>query len=90
MIVQAYEWRFIHGSFISSDEDEVAKLLLDRGAKINILNGKGVTPLIIAAIKSHYSVLRILANHPDIRIHEQVCRASNDNFCDLASPPGTF
>jgi ankyrin repeat protein len=64
----------------SSDEDEVAKLLLDHGAKINVLNGKGATPLIIAAVKGHYSVLRILANHPDIRIHEQVCRASYKIF----------
>ena len=61
----------------SSDEDEVAKLLLERGAKINTLNGKGATPLIIAAVKGHYSVLRILANHPDIRLHEQVHRTSH-------------
>lgn len=63
--------------FTSSDEDEVAKLLLDRGAKINALNGKGVTPLIIAAVKGHCSVLRVLANHPDIRIHEQVGASYN-------------
>ena len=60
--------------FDFSDEDEVAKLLLDRGAKINTLNGKGATPLIIAAVKGHYSVLRILANHPSIQLHEQVGR----------------
>ena len=59
--------------FYSSDEDEVAKLLLDSGAKINTLNGKGATPLIIAAVKGHYSVLRVLANHSSVKLHEQVC-----------------
>ena len=57
----------------SSDEDESAKLLIDRGAKVNPTNDKGATPLIIAAIKGHQSVLRILANHPQIKLHEQVC-----------------
>lgn len=56
----------------SSDEDEAAKLLIDRGAKVNATNKKGATPLIIAAVKGHYSVLRILANHPEIKLHEQV------------------
>ena len=56
-----------------SDEDEAAKLLIDHGAKVNSTNKKGATPLIIAAVKGHYSVLRILAHHPEIKLHEQVC-----------------
>ena len=59
--------------FIVSDEDEVAKLLLDAKADVNSKNGKGATPLIIAAVKGHHSVLRILASHSDIKLHEQVC-----------------
>lgn len=58
-----------------SDEDESAKLLIDHGANVNSTNKKGATPLIIAAVKGHYSVLRILANHPEIKLHEQVCNS---------------
>ena len=57
----------------SSDEDEAAKLLLDRGAKLNPINKKGATPLIIAAVKGHSSVLRILVNHPQIKLYDQAC-----------------
>ena len=62
---------------VHSDEDETAKLLIDSGANVNSKNGKGATPLIIAAVKGHYSVLRILTNHPDIKLHEQVHRVCN-------------
>ena len=55
-----------------SDEDEGAKLLMDVGANVNSKNLKGATPLIIAAVKGHYSVLRLLASHPSIHLHEQV------------------
>lgn len=56
----------------ASDEDDAAKLLIDAGASVNSKNLRGATPLIIAAVKGHYSVLRILANHPNIQLHEQV------------------
>jgi len=46
-------------------------LLIDSGASVNSKNLRGATPLIIAAVKGHYSVLRILANHPNIQLHEQ-------------------
>ena len=55
-----------------SDEDEFAKLLIDGGANVNSKNNKGATPLIIAAVKGHVSVLRVLANNHTIRLHEQV------------------
>lgn len=55
-----------------SDEDEAAKLLIDVGANVNSKNLKGATPLVIAAVKGHYSVLRLLVNHPSIQLHEQV------------------
>lgn len=41
---------------------------------VNSTNKKGVTPLIIAAVKGHHSVLRVLINHPNIELHEQVCQ----------------
>ena len=47
-------------------------MLLDHGAKINSTNKKWATPLIIAAVKGHYSVLRVLANHRQVKLHEQV------------------
>lgn len=56
----------------SSDENEATQLLIDRGAKVNSTNKKGATPLIIAAVKGHHSVLRILAKHPQIQLHVQV------------------
>ena len=58
--------------FYCSDEDEVAQLLVNANADVNSKNNKGATPLIIAAVKGHQSVLRILANHPNIKLHEQV------------------
>ena len=62
----------------SSDEDEAAKLLIDHGAKVNSTNDDGETPLIIAAGNGHHSVLRVLTNHPQTKLHEQVC---NTNTC---------
>ena len=56
----------------SSDEDEATKLLIDHGAQLNPINKKGATPLIIAAATGNCSVLRILANNPQTRLHEQV------------------
>ena len=61
----------------SSDEDEATQLLIDHGANLNSLNKKGATPLIIAAVKGHHSVLRILANHPQIQLHQQVSSTYN-------------
>lgn len=56
-----------------SDEDEAAKLFIDHGARINSVNNKGATPLIIAAIKGHHSVLKLLVTNPQVKLHEQVC-----------------
>ena len=50
----------------------MAQQLVDANADVNSKNNKGATPLIIAAVKGHHSVLRILANDPNIRLHEQV------------------
>ena len=55
-----------------SDEDEATTILIDAGADVNSKNSKGASPLIIAAVKGHYSVLRKPANHPNIKLHEQV------------------
>ena len=63
----------LHILIFYSDEDEVANLLVTAKADVNSKNNKGATPLIIAAVKGHHSVLRILANHPAVRLHEQVC-----------------
>ena len=50
----------------------MAQQLVDANADVNSKNNKGATPLIIAAVKGHHSVLRILANNLSIRLHEQV------------------
>lgn len=58
---------------VCSDEDEIAQLLINAGANLNSKNHRDATPMIIAAVKGHTSVLRILANHPDIDLTTQVC-----------------
>ena len=50
----------------------MAQLLVAANADVNAKNNKGATPLIIAAVKGHHSVLRLLANHSSINLHEQV------------------
>ena len=55
-----------------SDEDEATTILINAGADVNSKNTKGATPLIIAAVKGHYSVLRKLADHTHIKLHDQV------------------
>jgi ankyrin repeat protein len=55
-----------------SDEDEIAQLLIDAGAKVNSKNNREATPMIIAAVKGHTSVLRLLANNPNIDLTCQV------------------
>jgi ankyrin repeat protein len=60
---------FLCYKYASSDENEATQLLIDHGAKVNSTNKKGATPLIIAAVKGHHSVLRILAFHPQIQLH---------------------
>ena len=72
-----------HFVLASSDEDESAKLLIDAGANVNSKNHKGATPLIIAAVKGHYSVLRILANHPNILLCDQVATSLGARPCSL-------
>ena len=67
----------------TSDEDEVAQLLIAANVDVNSKNNKGATPLIIAAVKGHHSVLRILANNPNTNLHDQVCTTHiyNSIFC---------
>lgn len=49
-------------------------MLIDGGAKVNSKNHKEATPMIIAAVKGHTSVLKILAHHPDINLADQVIK----------------
>ena len=67
----------------TSDEDEVAQLLIAANVDVNSKNNKGATPLIIAAVKGHHSGLRILANNPNTNLHDQVCTTHirNSTFC---------
>ena len=55
-----------------SDEDDVTQLLLAANADVNSKNNKGATALIIAAVKGHHSVLRVLTHHPAVNLNEQV------------------
>lgn len=57
---------------VFSDESESAKLLIEAGADINAKNHKGASPIIIAAVKGNQSVLRLLANNPNIKLNDQV------------------
>ena len=50
----------------------MAKLLIDAKAHVNARNKRDVTPLIVAAVKGHISVLRLLVAHPEIHLSDQV------------------
>ena len=62
----------MHVFLCYSDEDEIAKMLVDAGANVNSKNHKEATPMIIAAVKGHISVLRVLADDPKIDLQCQV------------------
>ena len=61
-----------HTLLYCSDENEAAQILINAGSKVNPKNHKEATPTMIAAIKGHTSVLRILVNHPNIQLADQV------------------
>lgn len=63
---------WIHLYISCSDEDQIATMLVQAGAKVNSRNNKDVTPLIIAAVKGHVSVMRVLVAQPDIGLSDQV------------------
>ena len=58
--------------FFCSDQDDAAKLLLDAGADPNYKNPLGVCPLALCTAAGSYRVLRLLAMHPKIDLHNQV------------------
>jgi len=55
------------------NQDEAAKLLLDAGADINCKNAVGIFPLTLCTALGNYRALRLLANHPRVNLHNQVC-----------------
>ena len=55
-----------------SDQDDAAKLLLDAGADPNYKNPLGICPLALCTAVGSYRVLRLLAVHPKIDLHNQV------------------
>ena len=55
-----------------SNQDEAAKLLLDAGADVNCKNAVGIFPLTLCTALGNYRVLRLLANHPKVNLHNQV------------------
>jgi ankyrin repeat protein len=55
----------------------VAEVLINAGADVNAKGYNGNTPLILAANGGHTGVARLLLNHPNISIHDQVsCSAA--------------
>ena len=50
----------------------VAKVLIDAGADVNAKGCNGNTPLILAANGGQADIARLLLNHPNIDIHDQV------------------
>ena len=63
-------------SSFCSDQDDAAKLLLDAGADINYKNAVGNFPLKLCTALGNYRVLRLLANHPKVNLHNQVVSLS--------------
>ena len=62
----------VNGLLFYSDQDDAAKLLLDAGADINYKNAVGIFPLKLCTTLGNYKVLRLLANHPRVNLHNQV------------------
>lgn len=56
-----------------SDEPRCAELLVQHGADVNSKNSKGATPVMIAATKGCYEMLRMFAQQPGVRLADQVC-----------------
>lgn len=56
----------------NSDEEEAAKLLLEKGADINGRNKRGLTPLMFAALKGHTSTMKVFIQQPNIDFRAQV------------------
>ena len=63
----------VSGSLFYSDQDNATKLLLDAGADINYKNAVGTFPLELSTTLGNYKVLRLLAKHPRVNLHNQVC-----------------
>lgn len=55
-----------------SDEPRCAELLVQHGADVNSRNSKGATPVMIAATKGCYEMLRMLTRQPAVRLADQV------------------
>ena len=51
----------------------MVELLLNAGANVNAKNGRGITPLMIAAAKGHQMVMKMLLKQPNIDPQQQVC-----------------
>ena len=49
-------------------------MLIEAGANVNSRNKRDVTPLIVAGVKGHVSVVRVLVAQPNIRLSDQVGR----------------
>ena len=62
----------VSGSLFYSDQDDAAKLLLNAGADINYKNAVGTFPLELSTALGNYKVLRLLAKHPRVNLHNQV------------------
>ena len=58
--------------FLFSGCTAVAEVLINAGADVNARGYNGNTPLILAANGGHAGVARLLLNHPNISIHDQV------------------
>ena len=51
---------------------DCAKLLLDANVDMNIMDGRGHTPLMVAAAVGSYNLLRYLAKCPGVNLNAKV------------------
>ena len=59
-------------SLTSRNQAEAAQLIIDAGAQVNSLNGRGTTPLMVAATIGTYAVVKVLIDCPRVDLDARV------------------
>ena len=59
-------------SLTSRNQAEAAQLIIDAGVQVNSFNGRGTTPLMVAAAVGTYAVVKVLIDCPRVDLNARV------------------